>query len=50
MRKTNIFKIILGVIPTCFLGTITGVYSNNTVINNIKITNNDADIKKLMLN
>ena len=47
MKKTDIFKIIFGAIPTCFLGGIAGAYSNNTVINNIKATNNDNDIKTI---
>ena len=47
MKKTDIFKIIFGAIPTCFLGGIAGAYSNNTIISNIKTTNNDNDIKKI---
>ena len=47
MKKTDIFKIIFGAIPTCFLGGIAGAYSNNTIISNIKTTNNDNDIKTI---
>ena len=54
MKKTNIFKIIFGVIPACFLGNIVTAHlnnvfakNNNQIISSIKTTSNEQNIKKI---
>ncbi|MDY2887300.1 MAG: leucine-rich repeat protein [Malacoplasma sp.] len=43
MKKTNIFKIILGLIPACFLSSISAVYNINNKAQNINTARKPTD-------